>query len=91
MLDYPDRNIKLVIKYAEAKYQETVKDTLYKFYVTDCLKSINESIANFLGGRVIQTRYYDMINPAPDNATDETADEIISSIKLNLERMKENL
>lgn len=89
MLDYPGRNIKLVIRYAEAKYTETAKDTLYKYYVTDCLKALTESIAGFLGGGAVQTRYCDIINPAPDNITDETtAEEIINNVKLKLEKMK---
>lgn len=46
------------------------------------------SIAGFLGGGVMQERYYDILNPAPDNNTEETADEIINSVKLKLEKMK---
>lgn len=49
---------------------------------------IAENTAKFANGGIIQKRYYDILNPAPDNTANETADEIISRMKSKLESIR---
>lgn len=35
----------------------------------------------------MKTRYYDIVTPAPDDTSRETADEIINRMKLKLKKM----
>lgn len=81
-------DIRLIIRYAVEKWKKSENDNIYRIYVTDCLKLIAENTAKFANGGIIQKRYYDILNPAPDNTTDEAADEIINRMKLKLERMR---
>jgi len=59
----------------------------YQIYVTDRLKSINESLANAFGGQVAQMRYIELLEKVMNNEHQEerTAEEIISSISDKLE------
>lgn len=81
-------DIRLIIRYAVEKWKKSENDNIYRIYVTDCLKLIAENTAKFSNGGIIQTRYYDILNPAQDNATNETADEIINRMKSKLESIR---
>lgn len=59
------------------------QDTAYRIYVTDCLKLIAENTAKFVGGSILNCRYYDLISPKND-VPEESADEIISRMKNKL-------
>ena len=56
------------------------EEKLFKIYVTDGLKNINEPIANFFGGMVFKERYYDMTNRKEIENPKETAEEIKNRI-----------
>ena len=48
-----------------ALYKKRTEDEIYRVYVTDCLQMISENTANQVGGKFIQKRYYDILNPPP--------------------------
>lgn len=59
------------------------QETVYRIYLTDCLKLITENTAKLRGGNIPNCRYYDLIKPKKD-VPEENADEIISRIKNKL-------
>lgn len=64
---------------------QQMQEAAYRVYVTDALKLIAENTAKFSGGGYLKTRYYDVINPRPEET--RTPEEIISSIKAKLTRI----
>lgn len=62
---------------------------MYKVYITDGVKNINEPIANFFGGKVFKERYYDMMNKKEVNDPEETAEEIKNRIVGKLSALEE--
>ena len=58
---------------------------MYRYYMTDVLRNINESVANTMTGSYMQVRYMDIINPKPEET--RTADEIIQHIKDGLNKL----
>ena len=65
--------------------KERILNKAYRVYVTDALKVIAENTAKFSGGGYLKTRYYDVINPRPEET--RTPEEIVSSIKAKLARI----
>lgn len=65
--------------------KERILNKAYRVYVTDALKLIAENTAKFSGGGYLKTRYYDVINPQPEET--RTPEEIISGIKTKLARI----
>ena len=61
-----------------ALYKKRTEDEIYRVYVTDCLQMISENTANQVGGKFIQKRYYDILNPPPVET--RTAEEITKEI-----------
>ncbi len=53
---------------------------MYRVYITDSIKNINESVSNFFGGRVYKERFYDIVNKSEDKKSSETAEEIKNRI-----------
>ena len=64
-----------------ALYKKRTEDEIYRVYVTDCLRMISENTANQVGGKFIQKRYYDILNPPPVEM--RTAEEITKEIAEN--------
>lgn len=58
------------------------EEKLFRVYVTDGIKNINEPISNFFGGSVFKERYYDMTKNRNDEIEnpEEAAEEIKSRI-----------
>lgn len=56
------------------------EEKLFKVYVTDGIKNINEPISNFFGGMVFKERYYDMVNKKQIEDPERTAEEIKNRI-----------
>ncbi len=50
----------------------------YRVYLTDALQIVGENTAKQSGGRYLERRYYDLINPKPVDT--RTGDEIIADI-----------
>lgn len=60
-----------------ARANERIMAEVYRIYVTDALRVIAENTAKFVGGRSIERRYIDVVEPKKqDNRTCEeiTAD-----------------
>lgn len=66
--------------YCVIRWVKDQEEKLFKIYVTDGLKNINEPIANFFGGMVFKERYYDMTNRKGIEDPKETAEEIKNRI-----------
>lgn len=66
--------------YCVLRWTKDQEEKLFKIYVTDGLKNINEPIANFFGGMVFKERYYDMTNRKEIENPKETAEEIKNRI-----------
>ena len=64
-----------------ALYKKRTEYEIYRVYVTDCLQMISENTANQVGGKFIQKRYYDILNPKP--VEKRTAEEITKEIAEN--------
>lgn len=58
----------------------------YKAYVTDCLKIIAENTAKYAGGNTIGIRFYDIINPQPDEPT-KSAEEVKNDILMEFQKI----
>lgn len=73
------------MKYLQANYHKKSKDAAFRYYVTDVLKNINESVANTMSGKYMQARFYDILNPPKEET--RTAEEIIQHIKDGLDKI----
>lgn len=74
--------ISYVIERYIAFFHKEQQEKAYKIYTTDCLRIIAENSARANGGKYIQMRYAEVIEPAKEET--RTADEIISNIKEKL-------
>lgn len=52
------------------------------YYVTDALMYISQNTANMAGGKALQKRFYEVLNPEPEET--RTAQDIINNIKKKL-------
>lgn len=55
-----------------------MRELKYKYYITDSLKAISESISDRFGGPRISTRFFDVLHPAEED--ERTADEIVDDV-----------
>lgn len=63
------------------------KEKLYKFYVTDTLKYLNDTIADKLGGSVLKKRFEDVVEVKREKEKDP--DDVICDIREKLNKMGE--
>lgn len=66
--------------YCSLRWTEDQKEKMFKVYVTDGIKNINDSVANVLGGPVFKERYYDITNRKVVKDPDQTATNIKNRI-----------
>lgn len=74
------------MRYVVARYNEKQRDMAYRIYLTDSFKCIAENTAQSAPeGHYLTARYYDIINPQPqDNRSgDEIAIDIITRAGLS--------
>lgn len=66
--------------------EEKMKDEAYKIYVTDCLQTISQNTASYVGGQAMTRRFIELIEPKPqDNRTGaEIAADVIKSCGLKV-------
>ena len=70
-------------------YNERQTELLFEVYVTDRLKSMNDSLAQAFGGTTATARYADILEKMSGKEKPEvTAEQVISSISDKLERLK---
>ena len=61
------------MRYAIARYKSHQRDEAYRIYVTDLLRIIGKA-----SGGNIDKRYWDIINPTPQDS--RTGDEIVADV-----------
>ena len=81
------RTVKAFTWYVGARLSQYQREMAYRIYVTDCLKNISENAAtvskmNGGEGRYINTRFYDVLNPKPEET--RTGAEIIADLRRKL-------
>ena len=75
-----------MIEYCVSAFSQYQKELLYKVYVTDTLRHINEAVSRIDGGAYMSKRYYDIINPTQEEelSGDEIAMDIIKRAGLRI-------
>lgn len=68
----------------EEEYQ---KELAYKSYVSDTLMNINNSTVNAFGGKMITTRYIDLIEFSNKDHKEQDSEEIIERISNKLDKL----
>lgn len=81
------RTVIAFMRYVVARFNRERKDTAYRIYVTDCLRSIGASAADVSKmsggeGRYIATRFADLLYPKPEET--RTGAEIIENLRQKL-------
>ena len=74
-----------VIEHYIAFFQKEQQQKAYNNYVTDALRIITENTAKAHGGRYLQVRYAEIIEPIKEEK--RTANEVITDIKDKLRRL----
>ena len=74
-----------VIEHYIAYFKKEQYEKAYKFYVTDALRLITENTAKANGGRYLQARYVEYVEPIKEET--RTAEEVITSLKEKLRRL----
>lgn len=65
-----------------AEWISEQEEKMFKVYVTDGIKNVNDSVANYIGGHVFKKRYYELISKKDViDDPEETAIEIKDRIK----------
>ena len=75
------------VRYVVARFKQERKDTAYRIYLTDCLRSIGASAADVSKmsggeGRYMATRFADILYPKPEET--RTGAEIIEHLRQKL-------
>lgn len=71
--------------YLQANCRKRAENLLYKTYVTEALKNLNESVTRAFTGSYMTASWYEMLEQKP--TTTETAEEIIERIGNGLEKV----
>ena len=74
-----------VIEHYIAYFKKEQHEKAYKFYVTDALRLITENTAKANGGRYLQARYVEYVEPIKEET--RTAEEVITSLKEKMRRL----
>lgn len=74
-----------VIEHYIAFFKKEQQEKAYQVYVTDALYIITENTAKANGGRYLQARYAEMIEPKEEEK--RTANEVIIDLKEKLRRL----
>lgn len=74
-----------VIEHYIAFFKKEQHERLYKSYVTDALRIITENTAKASGGKYLQARYAELIEPIKEEK--RTAEEVITDLKDKLRRL----
>lgn len=77
LLTAPKIHTKGLIRLLPILVKRQQEESAFKIYVAECMRTMTVNTAKFAGGSYIQAKFYDIINPKPqDNRTCEeiTAD-----------------
>lgn len=80
-----------VIDHCVSLFNRHVKDELYRGYIADSLKLINDNLAKSVGGNVLRERYSELarVKKEPEKTGDEIARDVIrrAGLKVKNERI----
>ncbi len=77
------------MRYALSRFEEYRVEMAYRFYVTDCLQIMNKNMVQFVGGSIVEKRFFDVINSKVIR-TNKTEEEIISAVRNALRKAVED-
>ena len=83
--EYRGRSVKAFARYVFARFEQDAREKAYRVYVTDVLKILAENTAKYSGGSYMKLRYYDLIQPKPEE--NRTPEEIIWNMKGKIARI----
>lgn len=69
-----------VMEHCILAYNTYIEQQLYREYVTDGLRCLSESVANYYGGTYLQKRYADIIHGFKEEEDERSADEIVLEV-----------
>lgn len=79
------RELKMFLKYVQARLREKIEEINYRVYMTDSVKAIFKA----LGGHM-PIRYFDMISEAKEEKEeDRSPEEIVENIRDKLNKLME--
>lgn len=64
------------------------ENLIYRIYVTDCLKIIAQNTANFNGGNIMKSRFFDLIQQEKNNIPKKSSAEILANISRKLAKIR---
>ena len=77
-------NVKALIGYAYARLEKENNDLQFRYYVTDALYVLGETLAEGIGGRCLSERFCDILFPMAETHTgDEILQKVLSQIGFN--------
>jgi hypothetical protein len=79
----------MFMRYVMARYESEQRELAYRIYVTETLRKISESTANFGGGEYMRARFADLIKIDHRPEDNRTSEEIIGGIREKLRKMQE--
>lgn len=77
-----------VIDHCVSLFNKKIRDELYRGYVADTLKLINDNLAKYVGGNTLRERYKELANvkKEPEKSGDEIARDIIKRAGLRIKQ-----
>lgn len=71
----------------QARYRQRREEVIFRSYMANATKNINDAVAESLGGKVMQYKYDEIVTMKEDDTETRTAEEIIQHIKDGLDRI----
>jgi len=69
-----------IVDHCVSLFNDRMKERLYRVYITDTLKCLNDNVAKVVGGSVLKARYYDLLEEGNKKEIEKTGDEIALEI-----------
>lgn len=69
-----------LLQLAIANWDHQQEEKAYSVYVTDALMAISQTVGNSLGGRIMNRRYIDIMEP-PKSETTRSGEEIVADVR----------
>ena len=70
--------MRVFIGHVRSQLEASTRDSVFKVYVSDCLRIITENTAKYAGGSFMKMRYSDLIESKPKQ--EKSAEEIIDDV-----------
>ena len=69
-----------IVDHCVSLFNNRAKERLFRTYITDTLKCLNDNLAKVIGGSSIKARYYDLLEAGSQKESEKTGDEIALEI-----------